>query len=38
MRMLGQMTIDILDHDDGGVDDDAKVNRANRQKVGRLAA
>ena len=35
---LGEMAEDVLDHDHGGVDDQAEVDRADRQQVGRLAA
>ena len=37
-RVMGKMTEDILHHDDGAVDDDAEVDRADRQQVGGVAA
>ena len=38
MVAFGQMPEDVLDHDDGGIDDDAEVDRAHRQQVRRFAA
>jgi hypothetical protein len=35
---LGQMAEDVLDHDHGGIDDQAEIDRADRQQVRRLAA
>jgi hypothetical protein len=32
------MAKDVLHHDDGGIDNDAEVNRADRQQIGRLSA
>ncbi len=34
----GQVAVDVLDHHDGGIDDDAEVDRPDRQQVRRLAA
>ena len=36
--VVGQMTEDVLHHDHGGIDDDAEVDRADRQQVGGFAA
>ena len=33
-----KIAIDVLDHDNGGVDDDAEIDRADRQQVGVFAA
>ena len=38
MVRLGQMPEHVLDHDDGGVDDQAEIDGAERQQVGRVAA
>src|SRR3977135_2637319 len=35
---LGEMAIDVFHHDHGGIDDDAEVDGAHRQQVGRFAA
>ena len=35
---FGEMAEDVFHHDDGGIDDDAEVDRAHRQQVGRFAA
>ena len=32
------MPVDILDHDDGGIDDDAEIHGPNREQIGRFAA
>jgi len=37
-RVMRQMPEDILHHDDGGVDDDAEVDGADRQQIGGFAA
>ena len=34
---LGQMTEDVLDHDDRGIHDQAEIDGADRQQIGRLA-
>ena len=36
-RVMRKVTENILHHDDGAVDDDAEVNRADRQQVGEVA-
>ena len=35
--MMAQVPEDVLDDDDGGIDDDAEVHRAERDQVGRRA-
>src|SRR3981081_2939182 len=35
---LGEMAIDVLHHDHGGIDDDAEVDGAHRQQVRRFTA
>ncbi len=34
----GQVAVDVLDHHDRGIDDDAEIDRPDRQQVRRLAA
>ncbi len=36
--LRGQVAVDVLDHDDRRIDDDAEIDRPDRQQVGRLAA
>src|SRR5205814_1035281 len=36
-RTLGEMPEYVLDHDDGGIDDQAEVDRADRKQVRRIA-
>ena len=36
--VAGEMAVDVLHHDDGGVDDDAEVDGADRQQVGGFPA
>ena len=35
---FGQVPEDVLDHDDGGIDDQAEIDGADRQQIGRFAA
>ena len=35
---MRQMAEDVLHHDDGGIDDDAEIDRADREQVGGFAA
>ena len=38
MVARGEIAVDVLDHDDGRIDDDAEIDRADREQVCRLAA
>ena len=38
LRRSAEMPEDVLHHDDGGIDDQPEIDRADRQQIGRFAA